>query len=1801
MNLRVKNHTAYKTSAISTTALTLVGLAFNPVAAQAAETEPTIKVDAVKTFDGTGYDNKSTQCVIRSENNFPGLTDENSSDNNVCSSDTVGVRIDFDVPAKAQEQKFTIDLKPRGGLRINQSTLDTWKAWCETFDPTRSGVDSSNNSILSCTFTVAANTSSIGTIQLAFLADSTIGKTGSIDMTVIKDGSTTTQNLGNVNILSTFQRDFGIRQVGSSEVQTIDGVEGRVFNYRVVGQSGDRWSDFASVKGLRSVYDVLDTTVRIDTSKLTSGARVLPNALFADVNGVPAFTGETKLSSQYAASGNLAVVTSNDQPLEFKVFVPKSAPENFMTIGLGDVDVSSSDPNFTHPLNYGVGEQPGNNVGSTEVSDKTTPAIFQSNILGPNPASNSSDWARMDLKDNLAFKQLRADENGTVGKVLIGPGADGTWDPRWDGIRPGDKYWTGADVPAEQREGDISFCDAWQTSPSDVSRKYAPQFYDQSRQPVVQAFRNGKWVDIPFTQQYRKTDAGMDCARPNDDDGWSNTGTSIVDDSTNSFNATRVRISADDHKNERVRVYFPFTTPSAGAVDGYPNWYVVNDNITYTSAASVDAVYPAAKRLSYYLTGVGVNNFATVSTSEVAFAGQVIPSTVSMETWPYFSHFREGDNTKVEQTVVIDYSPCVTPRFDQRDIDELKSKGSKVVIREADLGADGFACTDDDGLPAQVTITRDQYDAQGYYNNEELKASLFISPFAKAGTTINPVKATQSFRDPDGLVYFRPSVSTDVKSTSIQGGVSVAQSNFQTKDFEKIGNRVGWVSNIFNTTDTEYGRSTFINVLPNESDSRETQSRGQLNDVKITASDNIRPYVKVTTADPGTISRNARTAADDPNIKWCSLDDNACLEGKEITAYIIDMPNFPAKMVGEVRVDADTDNMTSGGLVNDLGDATVNGLEQNIRNTNDVVTTLVGLSFVITSTLDTDNDGSHDLYLGNVPYVLVSPSGKEYKGRTRDGFEISEVKPEEGTWTLVPDPNFAGFTLSEQYSGPLTFEIGPDDTRGDFTLLYQGERPTPEAVNDSRVTEMDTPIEIRPLDNDKSATGWYAGGYIYLIDQDGNETDSVKVDGGTYSVVFGMLDETTYDMKILFTPDPGFTGSAPPVTYGTYDSFLTEVRAQVNVDVVPVAGPTSVDDNESTPYNTPVTIDALGNDNASSDQDPLDLETFALLDADGNQVKELTTTEGVWSIVDGKVNFVPADGYTGTTAPVRYRVADTVGGQSTESSITVTVAPRPNVVPSAVDDSSTTPKGKTVTVNVLGNDAAGADYDPIVKGSVKLRDADGNPVDTLTTADGTYRVVDDQIEFTPNADFVGVTQPVTYELADSNGDKATATVIVTVTDVPKPVYKPTAVDDFAKTKPSTPVQIDLIANDKAGDESDPIEDESIAFLDADGNRVERLTTSEGVYEIVEKSVIQFTPAEGFTGRTKPVPYQIVDSTGDVATANIVIEVEEPKPANVVPTANDDQGRTKQGEAITLDLLANDVSGSDSDLIDPSKTRLVNANGNLVTRIELTEGVFELGTDGKVKFTPADGFSGIVPPVRYRVVDSNGDTSVATIRIVVDPVSKPPVVSKPLARNDIKMGKKGKPVTLDVLANDTASKNAMFKASSLRLVNKNGDPVTKLVVKGEGVWTVNDGRLVFTPTKDFTGITTAVPYTVLDSTGQRMNALATVIIKGTPSKPSTSPKPIKMKVVKAGPAPRKANTDMPSKVEVKSTKKADGIVSSPKNRQVVIHTGVVKEGKANGGNSMYPVLAGGVGGLSLLGLLVAASRSRRNRSTDARNN
>ncbi|MFS0910918.1 tandem-95 repeat protein [Microbacterium sp. 179-I 3D2 NHS] len=745
----------------------------------------------------------------------------------------------------------------------------------------------------------------------------------------------------------------------------------------------------------------------------------------------------------------------------------------------------------------------------------------------------------------------------------------------------------------------------------------------------------------------------------------------------------------------------------------------------------------------------------------------------------------------------------------------------------------------------------------------------------------------------------------------------------------------------------------------------------------------------------------------------------------------------------------------------------------------------------------------------------------------------------EGTWTVrddgsvrfAPVPGFTGQTT------PVTYQVADENgTTATAEIVVTVGRGA-VGVPDSETTRQNTPVLVDILANDIPSdsgrpcdpgetdvpTGCDSAQFdptSSFFPGEGQPAGAVVSDGGTTLTVPGQgVYSVDPSSTVTFTPEPAFTGVAASVVYQGVDSNGVTASSTITITVGPVI-PVARDDSESTAHGTPVAIGLLADDDPGDPAAPL-VASATTFPAAGQPSGAAISPDGKTLTIDGQGTFVlddagtaiftPADGFSGTTTPVLYRITDT-NGTTAEARVDVTVRPGP----AAVADADSTPQGIAVTVQPLDNDTPSRNADDSdgswAATSVRFPTA-GQPGGAEVLDGGTRLVVPDEgaytvggdgsVTFTPSPQFRGAATPIVYSATDTVGNGIVSTIAIEVVPV-----VPVAADDTAATPFATPVTFDVAGDDEPGHPSIPLDPTTLTFEPSgipagvtgeirDGGTTLDIA-GEGVYTLADDGTVTFVPATGFTGDTTPVRYTIRDANGTAATAALSVTV---RPG---PAATPDVGTTRQNTPVTVDVLDDDTAGQLADgtsgaldtasVVFPPTGQPPGATpgDGGKTLVVPGQGEYAIEDDGRITFTPEPAFRGEALPVTYTVTDSLGNTATAAVTVTVTGVD-------PVARDDSVTASAGIPVEIDVVGNDSAGDDtAALDRDSVRIIGADGAPVSELTVPGEGVWRVDDGSIVFTPAPGFTGTTSPIVYAVADANGTRATASVTVtIVSGAP--------------------------------------------------------------------------------------------------------
>ncbi|MEE9349505.1 MAG: gliding motility-associated C-terminal domain-containing protein, partial [Flavobacteriaceae bacterium] len=484
---------------------------------------------------------------------------------------------------------------------------------------------------------------------------------------------------------------------------------------------------------------------------------------------------------------------------------------------------------------------------------------------------------------------------------------------------------------------------------------------------------------------------------------------------------------------------------------------------------------------------------------------------------------------------------------------------------------------------------------------------------------------------------------------------------------------------------------------------------------------------------------------------------------------------------------------------------------------------------------------------------------------------------------------------------------------------------------------------------------------------------------------------------VTFDPEDGFTSNPTPVDYTVADDEGNESEpATITIEYDAVNPIAEDDDSLNNATNTAVTIDPLADNGNGADSDAdgtLDATTVSLVqpagatsvntDANGDVIGFTIAGEGVWSVdpTTGAITFDPEAGFTSNPTPVDYNIEDNDGNVSNDATVTITYLAQ---APVAVDDESLANTPATdVTQNITGNDS-----DPdgtldlnsvIIAGS-----AQGTPHELVVANEGTwtYDPATGEMTFAPEAGFTDDPTPITYTIADNDGNTSNAAT-VTVD------YLPVATDDVSTgNATNTNVDVDVTANDTTGDAVDVTTVSLVGGTDTngDGFNDELVVAGEGIWTVDPLTgIVTFDPEDGFTNNPTPVDYTVADDEGNESEpATITIEYDA-----VNPIAEDDDSLDNiAGSTVVVNPLIDNGYGADSDpdgtldattvsLIAPGNATSIvtDANGDVIGFIVPSEGTWSVNpTTGEITFVPLAGNEANPTPIQYNIEDNDGNVS-----------------------------------------------------------------------------------------------------------------------------------------------------------------------------------------------------------------------------------
>jgi hypothetical protein len=227
-----------------------------------------------------------------------------------------------------------------------------------------------------------------------------------------------------------------------------------------------------------------------------------------------------------------------------------------------------------------------------------------------------------------------------------------------------------------------------------------------------------------------------------------------------------------------------------------------------------------------------------------------------------------------------------------------------------------------------------------------------------------------------------------------------------------------------------------------------------------------------------------------------------------------------------------------------------------------------------------------------------------------------------------------------------------------------------------------------------------------------------------------------------------------------------------------------------------------------------------------------------------------------------------------------------------------------------------------------------------------------------------------YDILDGNGAEVRQVAIINIQGLND---APTALNDLFTTAEDNAVSGDVLADNGVNPDRDP---------DGDTLTVSATPVTDvanGTLVLDTDGTFTYTPDADFNGVDRFV-YTLDDGNGGTDTPAVRITVTA---VNDAPVAADDAISGDEDTDITGDVLADNGSGSDSDVDGDTLT----VSATLVTNV--VNGALTLNTDGTFTYTPDANFNGS-DSFEYTLDDGNGGTDTAIVTLTVNPVNDAPV-------------------------------------------------------------------------------------------------------------------------------------------------------------------------------------------------------------------
>ncbi|EGC22840.1 CshA/CshB family fibrillar adhesin-related protein [Streptococcus sanguinis] len=645
-----------------------------------------------------------------------------------------------------------------------------------------------------------------------------------------------------------------------------------------------------------------------------------------------------------------------------------------------------------------------------------------------------------------------------------------------------------------------------------------------------------------------------------------------------------------------------------------------------------------------------------------------------------------------------------------------------------------------------------------------------------------------------------------------------------------------------------------------------------------------------------------------------------------------------------------------------------------------------------------------------------------------------------GKVTFTPDKQFKGTT-------PELTLVRADVNGTPVTVKYQAvvKEVVPTGTNITSTGEQGRPQTGKP--------NFVSGTPGVPLD---NDTPATFDDGSKRKVVPNVgIFEVAPDGSVTFTPDKQFVGTPDPVVVKRVDKNGTPVTAKYTPTVekvTPRATGAQTEGLQGQVQKGKVTFEA------GSPQVGFPTDSTPVFDT-GTNVKEISKVGKFEVDADGNVTFTPVKSFVGKTPEVELSRTD-VNGTAAKANYQATVTA---VTPTGTGDKTEGLQGQVQKGHVTFT--PGHELVPFPAGSTPLF-GNGKNIKEIPNI-GKFEVdADGIVTFTPDKQFKGETPELGIIRVDANGTPVTVKYQAVVKEVTPTGTTVTSIGPQGMPQTGTPTF-------KGADPLVPI-DETVEPTFADGSK-EKKIPGQGTYTITPDGVVTFTPEKQFVGKPDPITVKRVDKNGTPVTSTYSPEFTKVTPTGTNATSTGPKGLPQTG---TPTFAGGEPLVPIDETVEPSFD-----DGSKEKTIP-GQGTYTITPDGSVTFTPNKQFVGRPDPITVKRVDKNGTPVTATYSPEFTKVT-------PTGTGTKTEGLQGQ-VQEGHVSFTPGHDSVPFPAGSTPLFD-NGTAVKE--VPNVGKFEVDaDGKVTFTPDKQFKGETPELELTRVDANGTPVTVKYQAVVK-----------------------------------------------------------------------------------------------------------